>query len=133
MLCHAALSEGTHRHLAHFAPPFSPIAYPRLYQWTVFYDLVNKTFHLKFLGRLLGITNFFVSVLGLIVFPAQNLAMHPSGDQSPSAKVHRFFLVNVVLTGLEAACVVFPFMLLVSHRMSITDGRGASFSEETSD
>jgi hypothetical protein len=99
---------------------------------------VNKTFHLKFLGRLLGITNFFVSVLGLIVFPAQNLAMHPSGDQSPSAKVHRFFLVNAVLTGLEAACVVFPFILWqkhtkINHRMSITDGRGASFSEETSD
>ena len=80
-----------------------------MWQWVVFYDFVNEYFHLKYLGRVLGTTNFLVATLGLLVYPCEGVAN--GWGLNNWEKKDRFFLVNGVLTLLEIVCVVFPYML----------------------
>jgi hypothetical protein len=81
----------------------------RSLKWTVFTDFVNKTYEMKFLGRLLGMGNFFVSTIGLLVYPAIQVA-EPS-HINPGKAWDRFVLVNAALTVLECVCICFPLYL----------------------
>lgn len=99
----------------------------RSLKWTVFTDFVNKTYHVRFLGRLLGMCNFVVSTLGLLVYPVINVAEPPNTD--PSKSWDYFVRVNIFLTFLECLCICFPIYLTRKRLNGIAVGAsGASSS-----